>query len=99
MGLSKAMCKQSTITAIYLLDFILPQVARLSKTLQTEKLDLTIVSILVDAMLHTLDDSMLAAANWVLELLDEMDDLMEATSSKITMDNISSFQEILSEVT
>ena len=93
LGLSKAMCKQSTITAIYLLDFILPQVARLSKTLQTEKLDLTIVSSLVDATLHTLDDSMLAAANWVLELLDEMDDLMEATGIKITMDDISNFQE------
>ena len=63
LGLSKAMCKQSTITAIYLLDFISPQVARLSKTLQTEKLDLTIVSSLVDATLHTLDDSMLDAAN------------------------------------
>ena len=56
LGLSNAMCKQSTMTAIYLLDFILPQVARLSKTLQTEKLDLTIVSSLVDATLCTLDD-------------------------------------------
>ena len=93
MGLSKAMCKQLTITAISLLDFILPQVARLRKTLQTEKLDLTIVSSLVDAMLHTVDDSMLAAVNWVLELLDEMDDLMEATGIKITMDDISNFQE------
>ena len=27
---------------------------------------------------------MLAAANWVLELLDEMDHLMEATGIKIT---------------
>ena len=95
LGLSNAMCKQSTITAIYLLDFILPQMARLSKTLQIEKLDLTIVSSLVDATLHTLDDSMLDAANWVLELLDhwQMDDLMEATGIKITMDNISNFQE------
>ena len=48
----------------------------------------TIVSSLVDATLHTLDDSMLAAANWVLELLDKMDDLMEATGIKITMDDI-----------
>ena len=30
---------------------------------------------------------------WVLELLDEMDDLMEATGIKITMDDISNFQE------
>ena len=89
MGLSKAMCKQSTITAIYLLDFISPQVARLSKTLQTEKSDLTIVSSLVDATLHTLDDSILAAANWMLELLNEMDDLMQVTGIKITMDDIS----------
>ena len=83
LGLSKAMCKQFTITAIYILDFILPQVARLSKILQTEKLDLTIVSSLVDATLHTPDDIiMLAAANWVLEILNEMDDLMEATGIK-----------------
>ena len=73
------MCKQSTITAIYMLDFILTQVARLRKTLQTERFDLTIVSSLVDATFHTLDDSMLAAANWVLELLDEIDDLIEDT--------------------
>ena len=59
-----------------MLGFILAQVARLSKTLQTEKLDLIIVSSLVDATLHTLDGSMLAAANSVLELLDEMDDLI-----------------------
>ena len=85
MGPSKAMCKQSTITAIYTLDFMLPQVARLSKTLQTEKLDLIIVSSLVGAMLYTLDDSLLAAANQVLQSLDEMDDLMEATGIKITI--------------
>ena len=93
LGLSKALCKQSTIAAIYLLDYVLPQVAKLSKTLQTEKLDLTIISSLVDATLHTLDDAMLAAASWVLELLDEMDDLKEATGIIITMEDITNFQE------
>ena len=36
---------------------------------------------------------MLAAANLVLELLDEMDDLMEAAGINITTDDISNFQE------
>ena len=49
----------------------LPQVAKLSKTLQTENLDLSIISSLVDATLHMLDDAVLPAANWVLELLDK----------------------------
>ena len=67
--------------------------AKLSKTLQTEKLDLPIAPSLVDTTLHTLDDTMLAAADWVLELLDEMDDLKEATSIIITMEDITNFQE------
>ena len=33
LGLSKSLCRLSTIAAIHLLDFVLPQVARSSKTL------------------------------------------------------------------
>ena len=44
--------------AMYLLDLLLPQVAKLSKCLQTEKLDLTAISGLVDSTLLTLDDAL-----------------------------------------
>ena len=49
LGISKAQCKKSTVAAIFLLDYTLPQVAKLSKTLQSEKLNLTAISGLVDA--------------------------------------------------
>ncbi len=68
LGLNKALSKKSTVMAIYLLDFVLPQVAKLSRCLQAEKLDLTAISGLVDYTLQTLHESLLPAANWVLEL-------------------------------
>ena len=83
LGLSKALCNKSTIMTIYLLDYILPQVAKLSRTLQMEALDLTVVSGLVDSTLHFLDDSFLPAANWVLELLDHKETLESTTSVKL----------------
>ena len=49
-GISKIISKTF---AIYLLDYVLPQIAKLSKCLQTEKLDLSIISSLVDAALPT----------------------------------------------
>ena len=93
LGLSKALSKQTTIAAIFLLDYTLPQVAKLSKTLQTEHLDLSAISVLVDATLHTLDDAVLPAANWVLELLEECANLESATGIKITQADIKTFQE------
>ena len=62
-GLCKALNKRHTVAAIYMLDYILPQVAKLSRKLQTEKLDLSMISSLVNAILHTLDDSLLPSAN------------------------------------
>jgi len=50
---------------MFLLDYVLPQVEKLSKTLQTEKLDVTVISSLVEATLHSIDD---ALTNWVLAL-------------------------------
>ena len=50
-------------------DYVLPQVAKLSKTLQAKKLEITPVSVLVDSVLHSLDDAMLPAANWMLDLI------------------------------
>ena len=89
--------KQNTTAAIFLLDYTLPQVAKLSKTLQTENLDLSIISSLVDATLHTLDDAVLPAANWVMELLDKCEDLEKATGVKITSEDIKSFQETVAK--
>ena len=93
LGLSKALSRKSTVIAMYLLDFVLPQVAKLSKCLQTEKLDLTAISGLVDSTLLTLDDALLPAANWVLELLDARDELQATTKIKINSESITSFQE------
>ena len=44
LGISKSLCKKSTVAAIFLLDYILPQVAKLSKTMQAENLDLTAIA-------------------------------------------------------
>ena len=41
LGISKILLKPSTLFTIYLLDYILPEVSKLSKSLQTEKLDLS----------------------------------------------------------
>ena len=70
LGISKALSKESTLSAMFLLDFALPLVIKLSKCLQTEKLDLSIISSLVHATLHIIDEALLPAANWVLELMD-----------------------------
>lgn len=93
LGISKALCKPSNVCAMYLLDYALPQVAKLSRYLQTDKIDLTFIARLVDATLNTLDDAIIPAANWVLELLDAKDDLEAATDVEITTAIITSFQE------
>ena len=93
LGIHTALCKLSTVAAMYLLDFTLPQVAKFNKALQTEQLDLSMISSLVDATLHSLDDAALPAANWILELLDQVDDLREATGISIDRPQVLSFQE------
>ena len=45
----------------------MPQVTKLSKCLQTEKLQLSVISSLVDVTLQTL---LFLATNWILELQD-----------------------------
>ena len=42
---------------MYLLDYILPQVAKLSRALQTKHLDLSLISSLVDATLNFSEES------------------------------------------
>lgn len=97
LGLAKALSKHSTVTAIFMLDYVLPQVAKLSKTLQGERLDLTAISSLVDSTVHTLNDAATPAANWVLQLLDDCEDLEAATEIKVTMENIKCFQETVAK--
>ena len=93
LGLKKALCKNSTIPAMYLLDYVLTQLAKLSKALQTEKLDLSVVSSVVEATIQSNDDAVLPAANWVLELLEDCDDLQTATEVMLTQQDITSFQD------
>ena len=80
-ALGLALSKKQTTAAIFLLDYTLPQVAKLNKTLQTENLDLSIVASLVDSTLHTLEDAATPAAN-VLELLEECVNLETAMVQK-----------------
>ena len=68
LGLYKALSKLTTMAAIDVLDYTLPLVAKLSKSLQTKHRDLSTTSSLVDAVLHTLEDAITSAAYWVLEL-------------------------------
>ena len=51
--ISKALSSHSTIEAMYLLDYILPQVAMISRALQTKQLDLSLISSLEDATIFT----------------------------------------------
>ena len=60
---------------MYLLDYILPQVTKLSHVLQTKHLDLSLISSLVDATLNSLNDAILPSANWVLQLQDAREEL------------------------
>ena len=78
LGLSKALSSHSTIAAMYLLDYILPQVAKLSRALQTKHLGLSLISSLVDATLNSLDGAILPSANWVLLLQDAREELKAA---------------------
>ena len=82
---------------MYLLDYILPQVYKLSKTLQKENLDLSIISSLVDATLHTLEDVLLPAANWVLDLLDVKEEMSTIVGINFNSEDITSFQRRVTE--
>ena len=88
-----ALCKKSTIAAIYLLDYVFPQVVKLSRAVQTENLGLSMISSLLDATLHSIDDAVLSSLNWILELLEAAQDLETAIEEQITQEDISTFQE------
>ena len=93
LGLRKALSSHSTIAAMYLLDYILPHVAKLSRALQTKHLDLSLISSLVDATINSPDDAILPSANWVLQLQDAREELKAASGIEVTHLHICSFQE------
>ena len=69
---------------MYLLDYILPQVAKLSHALYSKHYDLSLISSLEDATLNSLDDTILPSANWVLQLQDAREELKAATGSEVS---------------
>ena len=91
LGISKISMKHSTLFAIYLLDYILPEVSKLSKSLQTEKLDLSIISSLVDATLHTLKDVLQPAAKCVLDLQEVKEEMDITVCINFNSDDVASF--------
>ena len=97
LGISKILSKPSTLFAMYFLDYILPQVSKLSKTLQTENLDLSIISSLVDAPQHTTEDVPLPAANRVLDLLDVKKEMGTTVGINFNSQDIASFQRRVTE--
>ena len=84
LGLNKALSSHFTLAAMYLLEYILPQVAKLSRALQTKHLGLSLISSLVDATLNSLDDARLPSANWVLQLQDAREELKATTGIEVT---------------
>ena len=80
-----------------LIGYVLPQVAKLSKTLRTEKLEITAISGLVDSVLHSLDDAVSPSANWVLCLIDLKGEIEEATGIKFSTADVTSFQKKVME--
>ena len=97
LGISKILSKPSTLFAIYLLDYILTEVSKLSKSLQTEKLDLSIISRLVDATLHTLEDVLQPAAKWVLDLQEVKEEMDITVGINFNSDDVASFQSRVTE--
>ena len=97
LGISKILSKPSTLIAIHLLDYILPEVSKLSKSLQTEKLDLSIISSLVDATLHTLEDVLQPAAKWVLDLQEVKEEMDITVGINFNSDDVASFQSRVTE--
>ena len=87
LGLSKILSKPSTLYAIFLVDKVLPQTARLSKALQAVQLDLSAISSLVDATLHILDAAMEPSANWILQLVDVKEELAATIGVNLVPDS------------
>ena len=92
LGICKILSISSTLFTIYLLDYILPEVSKLSKSLQAENLDLSIISSLVDATLHTLEDVLHSAAKWVLDLQEVKEEMYTNAGISFNSDDVAVFQ-------
>ena len=66
----------------------LPEVSKLSKSLQTENLDLSIIPSLVDATLHTLEDVLQPAAKWVLDLQEVKEEMYTNAGISFNSDGV-----------
>ena len=97
LGICRILTKQSSLFAIYLLDFVLPHVTKLNKCLQSEKLDLTITSSLVDATLHTLDYVLQPAAHWGLKLQEVKEEMETAIAIRSTTADVTKFQSLVAK--
>ena len=69
----------------------------MSKSLPTEKLDLSIISSLVDATLHTLEDVLQPAAKWVLDLQEVKEEMDITVGINFNSDDVASFQSRVTE--
>ena len=79
---------------MYLLAYNRPQVAKLSRALQTKHLDLSLISSLMVATLNSLDDAIMPSANWVLQLQDAREELKATTGIEVTHLDIHSIQRV-----
>ena len=94
LGLSKVLSKPSTLFAIFLLDEVLPQNAKLGKALQAAvQVDLSAISSLVDSMLYMLDAAVGPSANWILHLVDAREELATTIGVSISIPDIVAFTE------
>ena len=94
LGLSKALSSLSKIAPVYLLEYILPNLAKLSRAIQSNHLDHTLNSSLVEASFNKLDNPILSSENWVLQLQDTREELKAATGIDLIHLDIRAFQEI-----
>ena len=91
LGLYKALSKLTTTAAIYPLDYTTIR-GQPRKSYQIKQLDLSVISSLINAVLHV-DDANTPGAFCVLELLDCKDDRLQATGEIVSAHKIYSFQE------
>ena len=90
-GLSKALSSLATIAAEYLLEYILPNLAKPSRARQSNHMDLSHSS-LVEASFNKLDNAILSSENWVLQLEDTRQELKAATGIDLIHLDICTFQ-------
>ena len=97
LSISKILLKPSTLFTIYLLDYILPEVSKLSKSLQIEKFNLSIISSLVDATQHTLENVLQPATKWVLDLQEVKEEMDITVGMKFNSGDVASFHSQVTE--